>query len=56
MTKFMTGYLSVVDTVKMGVKRVMLKHLKELMANASTYGWEPVRAYHKCESSTSKMG
>ena len=24
----------------------MLKHLKERMADASTYGWEPVRAYH----------
>ena len=42
MPQFVTGYLSVLDTVKTGEKLVMLKHLKELMVDASTYGWEPV--------------
>ena len=32
--------------VKSGERQVMLKHLKELIADASTYGWEPVRAYN----------
>ena len=26
--------------------QVMLRHLRELMADASTYEWEPVQAYH----------
>ena len=34
------------DTVKSVERQVMLNHLKELMADASIYGWEPVRAYH----------
>ena len=42
MAQFVSGYLSVFDTVKSGGKQVMLKHLKELMADTSTYGWEPV--------------
>ena len=46
MPQFVTGYLSVLDIVKSGGKQVMLKYLKELMADASTYGWESVRAYY----------
>ena len=42
----MTGYLAVVDTVKSELKRVMLKHLWDLMVNTATYRWEPVHAYH----------
>ena len=37
MSQFMTGYLSVLDTVKQWVKQVMFKHPKELVADASTY-------------------
>ena len=29
-----------------GVKEVVLKYLRELMVDASTYGWEPVLTYH----------
>ena len=39
---FVSGYVAVLDTVKSGVKQVMLKHLREVMADASTYVWEPV--------------
>ena len=34
------------DTVKAGEKHVVLIHLKELMADASMYGWRPVLAYY----------
>ena len=34
---FVMGYLSVVATVKSGLKEVMLKHLCQLMADAVTY-------------------
>ena len=44
--QFVTGYLSVLDTVKSGERHIMLKHPKELMADASTYRWEAMRAYH----------
>ena len=44
--QFVTGYLSVLDTVKSGEMQVMVKHLKELMSDASMYGWKPVRSYH----------
>ena len=33
-------------TVNSELKEVMLKYLKELMADATTYGWEPIHAYH----------
>ena len=46
MPKFVTGYLSVYVTVNSGGKQVVLKPLKDLMVNASTYGWESVRVYH----------
>ena len=53
---FMTGYLAVVDTVKSGLKKAMLKHLHELMADAANYRWEPVHAYQSCsmDSAASK--
>ena len=41
MPLFVSEYVAVVDTVNSGVKEVMCKHLRELMADASTYGWEP---------------
>ena len=57
MRQFVTGYLSVLDTVKSGGKQVMLKHLNELVANAFTYMdvglYEPTM---ECGSSSSKMG
>ena len=34
------------DMVKEGLKKVMLKHLRELMLDTATYGWEPVRAFN----------
>ena len=34
--QFVAGYLSVLDTKKSGERKVMLKHLKELMADVST--------------------
>ena len=43
---FVTGYLAVVDTVKLGLKEVMLKILHELMVDAVTYGCKLVRIYH----------
>lgn len=43
---FVTGYLAVVNTVKSELNEVMLKHLHELMVDAATYGWEPLRIYH----------
>ena len=43
---FISGYVAVLDSVNSGVKEMMLKHLRELMADTATYGWEPVRAYH----------
>ena len=46
MPHFMPGYVAVLDTVKSGVKEVKPKHLPELMADVSTYGWEPVWTYH----------
>ena len=46
MPLFMSGYLCVLDRVKSGEKQIMLKHLKELMADASTYALEAVQAYH----------
>ena len=42
MLLFMSGYVAVLDTVKSGVKQAMLKLVGELMADASTYRWEPV--------------
>ena len=42
MLLFMSGYVAVLATVNSRVKEVILKHLRELMADASTYVWEPV--------------
>ena len=35
---FISGYLSEWDTINTGQKGMMLKHLKELMADAELYG------------------
>ena len=44
---FVTGYLSILVTVKAGQKEVMLKHLRELMMDVKkSYGWKPIQAYH----------
>ena len=40
------GLLSVPDTVRTGHKGMMLIHLKELMADAELYSWEPIQSYH----------
>ena len=40
--QFVTGYLSVLDTVKSEERQLMLKHLKELMSVSSTYRWKPI--------------
>ena len=39
MSQFVTGYLCVLDMVKPGEKQCTLKHLKEMMVDASMYGW-----------------
>ena len=36
--QFVSGYLGILDTVKASQKEVMLKHLRELMADAEIYG------------------
>ena len=46
MPLFVSGYIALLDTVKPGLKEVMLKHLRELMADADTYRWELIRANH----------
>ena len=42
MPLFISGYIAMLDTVKSGLTETMLKHLWEWMADAATYGWEPV--------------
>ena len=46
MPLFISGYIAIRDTVKSELKEIMLKHLWDLMADAATYGWEPIQAYH----------
>ena len=43
---FLSGYLSVLDTVMAGQKYMMLKHLKEIMVDTELYGWEAVSSYY----------
>ena len=45
-TLFISGYLTVMETIKPTLKLVMSKHLKELMAYAEVYAWALVRANH----------
>ena len=43
---FISGYLAVMVTVKLVIKPLMSKYLKELMADDEVYRWEPVQDYH----------
>ena len=42
---FVSSYLAMLKTAKSAQKSIMTKHLKDLMADAELYDWEPVRAY-----------
>ena len=42
---FLNSYLAVMETIKLALKPITVKHLKELMADAEVYGWALVRAY-----------
>ena len=43
---FILGYIAILDTVKSMLKEIMFNYLRELMADAATYGWEPIQTYH----------
>ena len=43
---FVSGYLTVVDIVRLRQKGIMLKHLKELTLDTELYGWKPIKSYH----------
>ena len=45
-TLFVSGYLAIMEMVKRSINLIMVKHLKELMANVEVYGWTPMRVYH----------
>ena len=45
-TRFVSGYLAIMEIVKRSIKHIMAKHLKKLMADDEVYGWAPVRAYY----------
>ena len=42
MSLFVSPYMTAFHTVKSGVTEMLLKHLRELMTDVSTYGWEPI--------------
>ena len=44
---FVTGYWAVMETVKPNLKPVMIKHLKELIADMEMYRWALIRAYYQ---------
>ena len=46
MSEFVHGYLVIMETQSEQVRTSMNTHLKELMADASTYVWATVRHYH----------
>lgn len=46
MPLFIISYLAVIEIVKLVLRPLMMKHLKDLMVHAELYGWEPVRTFH----------
>ena len=44
--QFFNGYLLVMDSKEVDIRRQMASHLKALMSDAQLYGWKCTRAFH----------
>ena len=56
MAEFVHGYLELMGTQPEHIRSAMNTHLKELMADASTYEWAIVRHYHSVVLSKMETG